>query len=84
MERNMKYGPTIENTNAINEKAKTKNDGVYRFRGIVYRVKNNRVTHIASNGKVLERAGYFNVEIGTYENGIGGDTRATILLKQII
>jgi len=63
----MRYGPTNENMELINAKAKDKNDGVYQFRGVSYRVLNNRVTHIAHDSKVLELFGYFNVEIGRYE-----------------
>lgn len=79
----MQYGPTIENVALIVQKAKDKNNGVYMFRGVVYRVVDHRVTHIASNGKVMERCGYFNVVIGQYEDGMGGDNRASKLLKAI-
>jgi hypothetical protein len=67
MELKMRYGPTPENMQLIDAKAKKKNDGVYRFRGVVFRVCGNRVTHIAHNGKILERCGYFNVEISKYD-----------------
>lgn len=60
-------GPTIENINLIKDKAKTKNDGVYSFRGVVYRVHKNKLTHYAYNGKILELYGYFCCEIGVYE-----------------
>jgi len=74
----MNYGPTQENVFAIVEKAKTKADGVYRFRGVAYRVVNNRVTHIAGNGLVLERCGWFDVQIGEYK---GNDVNGAAALK---
>ena len=61
------YGYNIENSNLVIDKALTKKDGVYSFRGFLYRVKNFRVTHIAHNGIILERFGNFNVEVGKYE-----------------
>lgn len=73
----IKYGPTIENLNVISEKAKDKNDGVYSFRGLEYRVKNGRFTHFAHNGRVMERAGFFNVEIGTY-SGYSDDAKKVL------
>ena len=74
----MQYGATLENVNAIVEKAKAKNDGVYQFRGVAYRVVNHRVTHIASNGAVLERCGHFDVRIGQYA---GYTADAVVALK---
>ena len=67
----MQYGNNIENRNLIIVKAKEKGDGVYQFRGVAYRVRNNRVTHIACGGQVLESFGNFDVEVGIYE-GYGG------------
>jgi hypothetical protein len=61
-----KYGTTIENTNRAIDKAKTKKDGVYTLNGMHYRVKENCVTHIAGYGEILQRAGHFNVVVGTY------------------
>lgn len=58
---------TIVNQNAIINKAKTKNNGVYTLRGIEYRVIDGRVTHYACLGKILEAAGHFNVECGNYD-----------------
>ena len=63
----MKQGMTLENMALIDGKARKGGDGVYRFRGITYRVRNNRITHVAYGGKVFERCGYFNVEIGQYK-----------------
>ena len=63
----MQYGNTIENRNLITVKAKEKGDGVYQFRGVAYRVRDNRVTHVACNGQVLESFGNFDVKVGIYE-----------------
>lgn len=70
----MKYGATIENMNLICKKAESKNNGVYSFRGVIYRVANKVVTHIASNREILERCGNFNVVIGSY-NGYDSDAK---------
>ena len=61
------YGYNIENSNLVIDKALTKKDGVYSFRGFLYRVKNFRVTHIAHRGIILERFGNFNIEVGSYQ-----------------
>jgi len=63
----MRYGNTIENRTLIRKKAKEKANGVYRFRGVAYRVFNSRVTHTACDGIVLESFGAFDVEVGKYE-----------------
>lgn len=65
----VKYGPTIENLNAIHVKAEGKKDGIYSFRGLEYRIRGGKFTHFAHGGKVMECAGNFNVEIGTYQGG---------------
>lgn len=59
-------GPNQENMTLIREKAKSKKDGAYTFRGVAYRVRNNRVTHIAYWDEVLECFGNFNVIVGKY------------------
>lgn len=69
-----------DNLNAINEKAKLKKDGVYSHSGISYRVKNNTVTHIAYNGKILECHGIFNIQIGSYD---GYHLTASKIMKTI-
>lgn len=61
------YGPTIENINLIVDKAKSKADGVFTFRGVEYLVKDGRFTHYATGGKIYERCGFFVVQIGSYE-----------------
>lgn len=59
----MEYGLNTENARLISEKAKSKKDGVYKFRGVLYKVKNNYVTHYFYNGEFLQRYGAFNVLI---------------------
>lgn len=76
----MEYGPTIENLNLLADKAKNKKDGVYLFRGLVYRVKANHVTHFAYRGEILQRAGNFNVSVGAYD---GYEHTAKSLLKKL-
>ena len=75
----VRYGLTIENEGIIIEKAKNKNDGVYSFRWVKYRVKNNNVTHFAANGIILERCYGFNVVIGKYKF----NSDAVVALKSI-
>lgn len=72
----VRYGPTPENLNAIHDRAKGRRDGVYSFRGMKYRVKAGRFTHFAYNGVILERAGNFNVEIGTHTGYSDGAKKA--------
>jgi hypothetical protein len=60
----MQYGLTIENNTLILDKAKTKKDGCYKFRGVAYRVRGGRVTHFANNGQILENYMGFNVIVG--------------------
>jgi hypothetical protein len=70
------YGLNIANEREISAKASNKKDGVYRFRGVVYRVRAGRVTHWAANGDVLENFGNFNVKVGICEANEGGGIRA--------
>ena len=62
------YGLTLDNQNAINEKAKTKKDGCYQFRGVAYRVRDGAVTHFVSGGEVMQQYGYFNVTVTKLEH----------------
>lgn len=57
---------SIENLAVIREKAKLKKDGCYTLRGLVYRVRNNIVTHISERFNVYELYGHFMVDIGKY------------------
>lgn len=74
------YGLTAENQNLIAEKAKSKNDGCYQFRGVAYRVRNKKITHYAASGYVYEAEFGFLVEIGKY---VGWTESAVKLLKTI-
>jgi hypothetical protein len=58
---------TITDQNAIVKKSKTKQDGVYTYRGIYYKVIDNKLRYLASCGEVLQCFGNFNVVIGSYE-----------------
>jgi hypothetical protein len=56
---------TIDETNLLHEKAKTKKDGVYQFRGNFYAVKDNKfIAFINPFGECLQRMGAFNISIG--------------------
>lgn len=51
--------------NLLIEKAKTRKDGVYSFRGYFWAVKNNQfIAFVTPKGEVLERFGGFNIQIG--------------------
>ena len=63
----IQYGLTMDNQQAIMDKAKTKNDGVYKFRGVAYRVINNHAVYFAADEQVLQMCYGFNVVIGRYE-----------------
>ena len=81
----IQYGVlNIENQKAINERAKSRKDGVYEFRGIVFRVHEFRATHFAVRGEILEQYGHFNALVGSYDNR-RYDARDTVkkLLKSI-
>jgi hypothetical protein len=76
----MQWGLNIENQKLINAKAKTKGDGIYSFRGVVYRVQDHHATHFADQGQILQQYGAFNVVVGSYD-GYGDAARK--LLKNI-
>lgn len=57
-----------DNQKYINEKAKTKNDGIYTARGIYYLVKNKKVVAFACKGEVIQQYGIFNTVIGKYND----------------
>jgi hypothetical protein len=59
-------GPTIHNLNLIHDRAKTKKDGIYSFRGMAYRVEDGHFTHYAYGGQVVMRGGNFNYVMGRY------------------
>ena len=55
---------TIYEVNILHEKAKTKKDGVYSFRGNLWAVKDFRfVAYVDSKGQLLQRFGSFNYVI---------------------
>ena len=59
---------TIDETNLLHEKAKTRKNGVYSFRGNLYVVKDNKFIAFANYfGECYQRMGAFNVQIGKVE-----------------
>lgn len=63
----------IDVYNALVDKAKTKKDGVYSYRGMYYAVKNCRlVGHCDYYGNVFENAYGFNVVKGKARNKYEG------------
>lgn len=52
----------------ICKKAEIKKDGCYQIRGIAYRVRDARVTHLAQHGEVCELFGVFLVSVGKCSN----------------
>lgn len=66
----IEYGLTLDNQQTIMDKAKTKNDGVYKFRGVAYRVINNHAVYFAADEKVLQMCCGFNAVIGRYEHSL--------------
>lgn len=63
---------TVEEINVLNDKAKSKKDGVYSHRGIDYVVLNNKFVAFSTKfGECFQRYGRFNVSIGNvgFRNG---------------
>ena len=59
---------TIDETNLLHEKAKTRKDGIYSFRGNLYVVKDKSFIAFANYcGECYQRMGAFNVQIGKVE-----------------
>jgi len=59
---------TIDELNLLNEKAKSRKDGVYSFRGNLWVVKNgNFVAYSNYSGECFQRMGAFNIQIGKVE-----------------
>lgn len=78
------YGLTLVNEKIMIDKALSKKNGCYSFRGGIYKVDNFHITHFATNkGEVIERCSGFNVGIGNFEGGIGWETRAKKILKEL-
>lgn len=76
------YGLTLDNQKLIIDKAKTKSDGVYRFRGVMYRVVDSKAVLYAYDKQILQSAFGFNCVIGSYEYGIL-DSELKKILKNI-
>jgi hypothetical protein len=68
-----------DNVNLIIDKSESKPDGIYSFRGILFKVKGGKVTHYATNGKILQAMGRFNTQIGSYDSS----SQAKSILKGI-
>lgn len=71
----------------IQEKAKTKNDGIYSLGGCLYRVKDGRATHYADPGihtvKILMNCGNFDVALAELPRDAGWAVRAKKMLKDV-
>jgi len=81
-ENKIQYGVLDkDNVDLIIDKAQGKADGIYSFRGIMFKVKNGGVTHWAVDGKILQGMGRFNTQVGSYEPGRNSQARA--MLKSI-
>ena len=80
METKVVYGVlNTDNTNLIIDKAKSKADGIYSFRGILFKVNNGGVTHYATTGKVYAAVGHFVTQVGSYST----TQEAKLILKSI-
>lgn len=65
----------IANQNYIIDLAKTKPDGIFKARGIMFRVKDQKVTHFAAvqpsypfDIEIIQGAGHFNVVLQTIKD----------------
>ena len=68
MENKIVYGVlTRDNANLIIGKAEGKADGIYSFRGIMFRVRDGKVTHYAGAGKILAGYGAVVSQVGSYD-----------------
>jgi hypothetical protein len=72
---------TITTQDKIIDKAKSKKDGVYRYGGVAYRVRDGKVTHVGNCGEIFECYGYFNVKVHSYKWSINSDEAAQKILK---
>ena len=74
----------IVNQNFIIDKAESQSDGIYKTRGIMYRVKDHKVTHFALvTGRIIIGTGHFNIDGGSFEGDYGWEKRAKAILKGI-
>tara|TARA_R110000850_G_scaffold265715_1_gene395556 strand:- start:43 stop:264 length:222 start_codon:yes stop_codon:yes gene_type:complete len=60
----------MDNQQAIMNKAESKKDGVYKFRGVAYKVINGHAVYFAANEQVLQMYCGFNAVIGRYEHSL--------------
>jgi len=80
LENKITYGElTQDNVNLIIDKAKSKNDGIYSFRGILFKVRDGKVTNYACGGKIFAGVGAFVTPVGSYNTS----TEAKSKLKTI-
>lgn len=68
---------TIGEQNTLVDKAKTKKDGVYSYKGIIYKVVDGKLRYIARHGEILQCSGFFNVVVGSY-NGYTDDAKKAL------
>ena len=68
---------TIDNKKLIDVKAKSKVNGIYTLRGILYRVRNQKVLVYAVGGEFLQNCGTVTYLLGTY-NWLGGISEAEV------
>jgi len=81
-EGSVQYGElNSDNVNLIIDKARDKADGIYSFRGIMFKVRNGGVTHWAAGGIILQAMGRFNTQVGSYDPRRNSQGRA--MLKNI-
>ena len=60
-------GISVEEANDILGRAKSKNDGVYLWHGVAYRVRKGRPTHLAKLGTIYQWVGHFFAVVGEYK-----------------
>jgi hypothetical protein len=77
------YGISPANVNAAIEKAKSKKDGIFSFRGVLYLVRSEKIRGYAFGGEVFQALGHFTTVVGKYKDVWGGEKEAKALLSQI-
>lgn len=56
---------TIKELNILHDKAKSRKDGIYSYKGNLWVVKNNRfIAYAKPNGECMQRMGAFDFKIG--------------------
>lgn len=75
---------TVEETNILIEKAKTRKDGVYQYNGNFWAVKNNCfVAFVSPYGECFQCLGSFNVKIGECKESYLRKDKLKELLKKM-